>query len=250
MLTFETQNQLMKAMILAAGLGTRLRPLTNDRPKAMVLLNGKPLLEHAINYLKRHGIDEIIVNVHHFSEQIIGFLKEKDFGIRICISDETAQLLETGGGLLKSSWFLKRSVPFVLYNVDIFTTLNLSKMINEHVSKQAMVTLATRMRYSSRNLLFDSDNQLVGWRNNKTGEYRPDKHIGPYSLPLAFSGVSVMSPQIFDYINRPVSPFSIVDVWLELCHEFPMQAHRHDDTLWMDLGKPANLREAETLLLR
>jgi len=233
-------------MILAAGLGTRLRPLTNDRPKAMVLLNGKPLLEHAINYLISHGIDDIIVNVHHFREKIIDFLKSRDFGIRIRISDEKDELLETGGGLLKAAPFLKRSEPFVLYNVDIFTTLDLSKMIYSHVSRKGMVTLATRMRYSSRNLLFDYNDQLVGWRNNKTGEYRPDKKIGPYSIPLAFSGVSIMSPQIFNHIDRPISPFSIVDVWLDLCNQFPMYAFRHDETKWMDLGKPANLRQAET----
>ena len=145
----------MKAMILAAGLGTRLQPMTNGTCKAMVELNGRPFLEHAILYLKQYGFDEIIVNIHHYGQHIVDFLEAKKyFGIRIEISDERNQLLDTGGGLKKAAWFLRRSDPFLLYNVDILTNLDLRAMMDQHIQTKALVTLACRMRYSSRNLLF------------------------------------------------------------------------------------------------
>ena len=238
----------MKAMILAAGLGTRLRPLTNETCKAMVNLNGKPLLEHAILYLKNYGFNEIIVNIHHFGQQIIDFLAAKDnFGIRIEISDERQQLLETGGGLKKASWFLKRSDPFLLYNVDILTDLDLNKMLFQHVQKKAIATLACRMRYSSRNLLFGVNEELKGWRNNKTKEVKPNAQIVPYTVPLAFSGISLMSPAIFEQMTQE-GKFSIVDTWLSLTDSQQIFAHQHDESLWMDLGTIERLAKAEELL--
>lgn len=238
----------MKAMILAAGLGTRLRPLTNKTCKAMVKLNGRPLLEHAILYLRQYGFDEIIVNVHHFGEQIIEFLKAKDnFGIRIEISDEREQLLETGGGLKKAEWFLRRSDPFLLYNVDILTDLDLGKMLAQHLQNKATVTLACRVRYSSRNLLFSPEGRLQGWRNNRTGEVKPNKAILPYSVPYAFSGISIMRPVIFEYMQEK-SKFSIVDTWLNIAAKQAIHLHQHDESLWMDLGTIERLESAAFLL--
>lgn len=235
-------------MILAGGLGTRLRPLTNETCKAMVELNGKPLLEHAILYLKKYGFDEIIVNVHHFAEHIIDFLKAKEnFGLRIEISDERGQLLETGGGLKKAAWFLKRSDPFLLYNVDVYTDLNLDKLIAQHLQKKAMVTLACRLRYSSRNLLFSVNDELQGWRNNKTGEVKPNAEILPYSIPLAFSGISVMRPTIFNHMHQK-GKFSIVETWLELAANHRIFAHQHDESIWMDLGTKERLSKVEEML--
>ncbi len=169
-------------MLFAAGLGTRLRPLTDDRPKALVEVNGTPLLEIAIHRLIVAGCREIIVNVHHFAEQIIGFLKKNDhFGIRIAISDEREALLETGGGLKKAAWFFDDEKPFLVCNTDVLTNLDLQKFYQKHLESGALATLAVRNRPSSRSFLFDETMRLTGWQNTKTGETRWSKPIHQFT---------------------------------------------------------------------
>ncbi|MGB1243748.1 MAG: sugar phosphate nucleotidyltransferase, partial [Chitinophagales bacterium] len=164
----------MKAMIFAAGLGTRLRPLTNDKPKALVEVNGKPLLEIVILQLKRYGFRDIVVNVHYFAKQIIRFLEAKNnFGIHIQISDESDLLLETGGGLQKAKHFLcSDDEPFLVHNVDILSDINLKALYQSHLEGSPLATLVVRNRKTSRYLLFDETNRLCGWKNVKTGEVR------------------------------------------------------------------------------
>jgi NDP-sugar pyrophosphorylase family protein len=236
----------MKAMILAAGLGTRLQPLTNNKPKALVEVNGKTLLETTINKIIQAGITEIVINVHHFAQQVIDFVKEKNsFGIDIHFSDETEELMDTGGGLKKASWFLKGGEPFLVYNVDILSDIDLRHLINHHKKNEALVTLAVRKRKTSRYLLFDKDFTLYGWQNVKTGE----KKIAREKLDLnlfAFSGIHIIEPAIFDLINK-TGRFSIIDVYLKLAKEYRILGYDHSQTQWLDLGRIENLKEAEKL---
>lgn len=241
----------MKAMLFAAGLGSRLRPLTNDKPKALVELNGRPLLEIAIRKLMAAGCQEIIVNVHHFADQIVDFLKKKrDFGIHIAISDEREQLLDTGGGLKKAAWFLRDEPAFLIYNVDILTTLDLQKFYQTHIQSGALATLAVRQRSTSRYLLFDEKMQLAGWQNIRTGETRTCKPDSPPTAkPLAFSGVHAVSPEIFDWMLE-AEVFSIVEVYLRAAAQNHVVGFLHDEDIWIDAGAPDSLQEAEKLWSR
>lgn len=236
----------MKAMIFAAGLGTRLRPLTNDRPKAMVKVEGKPLLQIQIERLKALGFTEIVVNVHHFADLVIDFLKEKDhFGLKIHISDERDHLLDTGGGLSRARPQLEGKEPFFLCNVDVLTDLNPAEMLQAHQESGALATLAVRDRKTSRYLLFDQEMRLSGWRNQKTGEEKGNPPSD--AIPLAFSGIHVISPAIFPLI-RQTGAFSIIDVYLDLMGQQKLGGFRHDDGIWMDVGKPPELEAASGIL--
>lgn len=234
------KNIQMKAMILAAGLGTRLKPFTDQHPKALAPVNDKPVLQRNIEYLHRHGIDEVIVNVHHFAQQVIDAIKNNNgWGSKITISNESDEVLETGGGIKKASGFLKDSNPFVVMNADILTDLNLTEMIASHQQNQPMGTLAVTQRNSSRALLFSPNNRLCGWRNEKTGEIK-----GQQGQPKAFSGIQVLSSEIFNHI-RFSGKFSMIDVYLDLCQQFPFIGFDHSQTLVMDIGTPEKLRLAE-----
>lgn len=236
----------MKAMIFAAGLGTRLRPITNNKPKALVEVGGKPLLEIAIRRLKKYGCEAIIINVHHFANQILDFLKQhQNFGLPIEISDERDLLLETGGGLKKAAWFLK-DAPFLVYNADILTNIDLKKFYNAHLNNDALVTLAVRNRESSRHLLFDQDQILSGWQHNRTGEQKICRQV-PNFNPLAFSGLHVISPEIFKLMPEK-QVFSIIDVYLEAGKTHKIMAYPHDNDAWLDVGKLSELEKAETLI--
>ncbi|MBP9005682.1 MAG: NTP transferase domain-containing protein, partial [Candidatus Marinimicrobia bacterium] len=187
----------MKALILAAGLGKRLRPLTNQKPKALIEVGGRPLLQIAIEYLQMYGFDEIIINVHHHADQIIKYLEvNKYLGQNIIISDETDQLLDTGGALKKAAWFFEDSQPFLVYNVDILCNLDLRQFCKHHRESGALATLAVRQRSSERYLLFDEANVLCGWQNLKTGEIIQTRLSDSPLCQLAFSGISVLSPEI------------------------------------------------------
>ncbi len=236
----------MKAMIFAAGLGSRLRPLTNDKPKALVEIRGTPLLEIAIRRLKFFGYKDILVNIHHFGQQVIDFLEERShFGVNITISDEREQLLDTGGGLKKAAWFFDDG-PFLLYNVDILSDIGLEALARAHRENDALATLACRQRDSSRHLLFNREGLLSGWRHNRTGEERICRP-GSFHHALAFSGIHVLSPRIFQWMpERDV--FSIIDVYLEAGGAEPIRAFRHDDSLWLDVGKPPALERAAVLV--
>ena len=236
----------MKAMIFAAGLGTRLRPITNNMPKALVEVGHVPLLEIAIRRLKHFGCEAIIINIHHFGEQVLEFLENKNnFGIPIEISDERDLLLDTGGGLKKAAWFLK-DAPFLVYNADIITDLNLHLFYQSHLQNKALATLAVRDRPSSRHLLFNQENVLCGWVHNKTGARkicRADKN----TRALAFSGLHVLSPEIFEWMpEKPV--FSIIDVYLEAGKTQDVVAFPHDESIWLDVGKIPALKKAVSLI--
>jgi len=234
----------MKAMILAAGKGTRLQPLTNTMPKALVKVNGIPMLQRVIQKLIQSGVDEIILNVHHFADQIIEFLKENDyFGIRIEISHEEDELLDTGGGLKKASWFFKDNKPFILHNVDILSNLDLTKMLEYHQQTKALATLAVRERESSRYFLFNHQNRLCGWQNVKTGEII-NHHPSNATNKFAFSGIHIINPEIFDYCPDS-SKFSIVKTYLYLSQNHPIIAFPHNQDYWFDIGNPDNLKDAE-----
>ncbi|MDK2978842.1 MAG: mannose-phosphate guanylyltransferase [Bacteroidales bacterium] len=234
----------MKAMIFAAGKGTRLKPLTNSMPKALVKINGIPMLERVIQKLIQSGVNEIIINVHHFAGQIINFLKENDhFGIRIEISHEKDELLDTGGGLKKTSWFFNDNKPFILHNVDILSNIDLAKMLEYHQHNNALATLAVRERKSSRYFLFNHQNRLCGWQNVKTGEIM-NHNPSNATNKLAFSGIHIINPEIFDYWPDS-SKFSIVKTYLDLSQNHPIIAFPHNQDYWYDIGKPDSLKEAD-----
>ncbi len=233
----------MKAMVLAAGLGTRLRPLTNDRPKALVELGGRTLLEITLARLREFGIREVIVNTHHFAGLLVQYLKaHNNFGMQIEVSREEV-LLDTGGGLKKASWFLKgdSDEPFVLHNVDVLSTIDLARVIAAHRRNGALATLAVQDRRTSRYLLFDSDLQLCGRRTDEDEIVREASRL----IPLAFSGIHVLSPRIFQLMKEH-GVFSIIDVYLRLAGSGEdILGFRADEYYWRDLGKPGDLARAE-----
>ena len=296
----------MKAMILAAGLGTRLRPLTDTRPKALVELNNRTLLEITTTRLKSFGVTEAIINVHHFADMVIDYLKSKNnFGMRLEISREDDQLLDTGGGLKKAAWFFQENVaqgevatalrpspnsdpePFFLHNVDVISNIDLNAMLQYHKDHDALATLAVQSRPSSRQLLFNSNLQLCGRRigekntvisssthavilseaknpgtistQRTTDETAQAKAHSPLAtrhspllppenssalLPLAFSGIHVLSPRLLPMLTE-TGAFSIIDSYLRLSSQSEkILAFRHDNSYWRDLGKPADLAQA------
>jgi NDP-sugar pyrophosphorylase family protein len=230
----------MKAMVLAAGIGTRLRPLTDNKPKALVEVQGVPLLEHTIRYLKYHGVDEIIVNVHHFADQIVEFIeKNKSFGLRLAISDERDALLDTGGGLYKARWFFDKQNPFFLIASDVITDLDLKAMYQFHQDNNPLVTLAVKQRESTREFLFNRDRQLCGWHNNVTGETRWVRETDNL-LQIAFSTIHVIDPCLFDLVTE-TGPFSLIDLYLRLAREHTILGFEHNDTRWFEFGRIENL---------
>ncbi|MEL7587721.1 MAG: nucleotidyltransferase family protein [Prolixibacteraceae bacterium] len=239
----------MKAMIFAAGLGTRLKPLTETRPKALIEVGGKTLLERSISYLKHYGVTDITVNVHHFAGQIIDFLKQHDhFGVSIHLSDETGQLLDTGGGVLKARPWLEGNEAILLMNTDILTNLDLKRFSRVHRESKALASLVVRQRETSRYLLFDAEGCLSGWKNVKTGELRiaRPENIGE-AIPMAFSGIHLIEPELFSLITES-SKFSIIDLYLRLAATGKIMAYRDTDSVWMDLGKFEEMEEAERLV--
>ncbi|MCD4788997.1 MAG: nucleotidyltransferase family protein [Bacteroidales bacterium] len=238
-----------KAMIFVAGLGTRLHPITETVPKALVKIGKKSLLEIVIKRLIRYGFNDIIINVHHFSVQIIEFIESKNkFGINIQFSDETDQLLETGGGLKKASWFFDDGKPFLVHNVDVISNIDLNKMMEFHLETGALATLAVRNRITSRYLLFDENDVLCGWENVKTNERKIIVQKPEY-FPYAFSGIHIINPAIFNYISDE-GKFSIIDVYLKLARDHRILCYKHNESLWLDLGRKENLKEAEKIINR
>lgn len=232
-------------MLFAAGLGTRLKPFTDHHPKALAEVNGKTLLEHNIRYLQRYGIYEVVINVHHFADQIESFLKtNKNFGSNIHISDERDMLLDTGGGLKKASGEFEWAKPIVVMNVDVLTNLNLADIIEAHKANDVIATLAVMKRNSSRQLLFDEHMLLCGWANNKTGEQRIARE-STWLQPYAFSGIQVISPAI---TNAPFNgKFSIIDTYLYYAKEHLIKGYDHTGDIFIDVGRPESLEEAEGL---
>ncbi|MFA8434793.1 MAG: nucleotidyltransferase family protein [Marinifilaceae bacterium] len=235
---------MLNAMIFAAGLGTRLRPFTNDRPKALVDLEGQTLLERAIRKLALLKVDRIVINIHHFGEQIIDFMNVNDnFGLDIRISDERDELLDTGGGLKKAASLFIPDAPVLIYNVDVFSDMDLNVLVRNHQEKKALATLAVRKRETSRYLVFDSNFQLCGWKNVTTGEVKEARPIPAAAKEFAFNGVHVVSPEIFSLINEE-GKFSIIDLYLRLAADHPVYAFHDQSEVWIDLGKPNQLKMA------
>lgn len=236
----------MKAMIFAAGLGTRLRPLTDQCPKALMKINGIPLLDIAIGRLRAAGVTDIIINIHHLGEQILNHLASSPhLGLNIAISDERDLLLDTGGGLKKAAWFFDDQEPFLVYNADILTTLSLEEMVRAHRATGALATLAVRDRSSSRMLLFSPEGVLCGWQNTQTGLTRISREAPTYRA-LAFSGIHVIDPVIFNYFPEG-DIFSIIEVYLSLAAKKTIRAYQHDDDVWLDVGKPDQLAKAQDI---
>jgi Nucleoside-diphosphate-sugar pyrophosphorylase involved in lipopolysaccharide biosynthesis/translation initiation factor 2B, gamma/epsilon subunits (eIF-2Bgamma/eIF-2Bepsilon) len=239
---------MLNAMIFAAGLGTRLKPYTNTKPKALVELAGKTLLERAIQKLVKLGVDRIVINVHHFADLIEDFLKENNnFGVDIRISDERDHLLDTGGGLKKAIDLFIPDAPVLIYNVDILSSIDLNELIQQHESSKALVSMVMRKRESSRYLYFNKEKQLTGWKNCKTGEVKKARVDMEKSKPLAFSGIHLVDPKLFDLIEED-GKFSIIDLYLRLAKTEKMLAYKDQSDLWFDLGKPEQLRKAEILI--
>lgn len=239
----------MKAMVLAAGLGTRLRPLTDTLPKALVPVGGKPMLAHVIERLKSFGFTEVVINVHHFADQIIQFVQQQqNFGLTIQISHERDLLLDTGGGLKYAARFFDDGRPFLVHNVDTLTDLDLQDFYQTHLRSHALATLAVKNRQGTRFLLFDQQGILCGWKSATTGAVKIARATPEAELtPLAFSGIHVINPEIFAFMpEEPV--FSMTPFYLDLAPVHEIRAFRHDHSVWMDLGKQDALANTEEFL--
>jgi NDP-sugar pyrophosphorylase family protein len=235
----------MKAMVLAAGLGTRLRPLTNDRPKALVEVAGRTLLEITLTRLREFGVREVIVNVHHFADGVVEYLKKNgNFGMRIEVSREEV-LLDTGGGLKKAAWFFLEggaAEPFMLHNVDVISTIDLRRMAQAHLESKGLATLAVQERKTSRYLLFDEQG-LCGRRAGSDGEPELVRPSGAVRA-LGFSGIHVISSRLLTMLSEAGS-FSIIDAYMRLAAQGEkVRAFRADEYYWRDLGNPEHLAQA------
>ena len=240
----------MKAMIFAAGLGTRLRPLTNDRPKALVEVGGVAMLERVITRLKSHGITEIVINIYHFGEKIIEFIKENNnFGITIHISDERDLLLDTGGGILKAQQWLDGNEPIIIHNADILTDFDLHKMVEQHINSNADATLLVADRKTARYFYIGENNRLNGWTNISTGEVKPADYIALNTDKLrAFGGVHIVSPSIFSELqNYSIEPkFSITPFYIDRCKDLKIMGYTPNEKYqWHDIGKIESIAIAE-----
>lgn len=233
----------MKALIFAAGKGTRLKPFTDHHPKALAEVNGIPLLERNIKYLQSFGINDFVINIHHFGNQIVEFLKKNNnFGAKIEISDETKELLETGGGLVFARHFLDQEEDFLIMNADILTDLNIHDFIENHLANKDFVTLAVSDRKSSRKLLFNEKMELRGWMNVQTGEQRLAEFNKGFKA-LAFSGIHCVNPEIFRKIKRK-GKFSIMEEYLDLMQTEIIHGYWHSARI-VDVGRPESVLEAE-----
>lgn len=243
----------MKALIFAAGLGTRLRPFTLEHPKALVPVRGIPMLQRVIEKIRNAGITDVVVNVHHFADQIIDFLNQNDnFGINISVSDERDLLLDTGGGILKAHTLLGDDEPFLVHNADILTDFPLEEMIARHIDTAADVTLLADDRKTSRYLIFNPESRMTGWTNISTGQILPEGFTPDAdSRLLAFGGVHILSPAVFRPLERfsAEKAFSIIPFYVAACRDLDIRAYTPSCPYsWHDIGKPESLRAAEASL--
>lgn len=239
----------MKAMLFAAGMGTRLKPLTDTMPKALVPVGGTPLIEHVIAKLIKEGTDEIVVNVHHFSEQIINYINQHNWPIPIRISDESNGLLDTGGGLKHAqTLFTPTPSPILIHNVDILSNANLKNFYQQ--SKNYDANLLVSRRNTQRYLLFDENMMLCGWTNKATGEVRsPYPHLNPEKYQAyAFSGIHTFSPSLFPFMENRGEKFPIIDFYLSICDKVKIHGTTQPNLQLMDVGKINTLHEAEAFI--
>lgn len=245
----------MNALIFAAGLGTRLKPLTDTMPKAMVSINGKPLVQILIEKLKAIGVTEVVINVHHFAQQIIDFVEANDsFGIDIKFSDETDMLLETGGGLKKAAKLFSNDDPILVHNVDILSNVDLHSFYQNCTSYMVNgtcgATLLVSWRETQRYLLFDNDNVLVGWTNIATGQVKspyPDLDVDKCKK-FAFSGIQVFDQSLLPYMDAWEGKFSIIDFYLSICDKVQIKCCPNDNLHLLDVGKLDTIAKAEEFL--
>lgn len=236
----------MKAMIFAAGLGTRFKPWTNHFPKALALVNGKSLLQRNIEYLQKYGIRDVVVNVFHYGDQIIDtVIENKGWRSNIMISDESDELLETGGGLLKAADLLEGLEPFLVLNADVLMDLNIDRMIQFHEQHKPLITLGVTERETSRYFLFDEKNRLYGWQNTKTGEEKIVVNASPL-YPKAYSCIAIFEQEIFSVI-RQKGKFSLTEAYLDLAPDYPILGYDHTGDNFIDVGKPESVAIAEKL---
>lgn len=242
----------MKAMIFAAGLGTRLKPLTDHMPKALVPVAGRPMLEHVILKLKAAGFNELVINIHHFGEQILDFLRaNQNFGLTIHISDERDCLLDTGGGIRKAEPFFRGNEPFLVHNVDILSDTDLKALYEYHRQSGNDATLLASRRKTVRYLLFDDEKRLCGWINKDTLQTKPEgfAYNPEHHREYAFSGIHVISPSLFHYMDeRWTGKFSIMDFYLQTCREARIGGRLTETLRLIDIGKPETLTQAEEFL--
>lgn len=236
------------AFIPSAGLGTRLYPLTAHKPKALVAIGGKPLLAHTIEKLIEQGTQEIVINVHHFAEQIIDFINKREYAVPIYISDESDELLNTGGGLKKAMELFKKPYPILIHNVDVYSDLPLKTLIKYHTEKEALATLVVRERNTSRYLQFDKNYQLCGWINRKTQEHKIARN-SLISNDYAFSGLHIVSQSILPLLVEQ-GAFSIIDSYLRLAKKHKITAFLDTKSDWLDLGKYEQMEDAEKVFKR
>ena len=242
---------MMQAMIFAAGLGTRLKPLTDSIPKALVRVGGEPLLKRVIFQLKDAGFTRIVVNVHHFSNQIIDYLHDNNnFGLDIRISDETEKLLETGGGIKKAWPLFDQTEPTLIHNVDILSNVDLRKFYQMESQNMVAARLLVSERKTKRYLLFDDTMRLVGWTNIETGEVKsPYDNLDPKKYKMyAFSGIHMVAPSLFPLMDDEPDRFPIMDFYLKHCDKVRIEGYVKNDLKLMDVGKQETLKEAEKFL--
>lgn len=243
----QTNGISMKAMVFAAGLGSRLSPLTDNKPKALVRINDKTMLQYQLEKLEASGFSEVIVNTHHFSDQVIAFLQDYNAPhLKIIISDESDLLLETGGAILKAYPFFQNEEAILLHNVDVFSELDLDEFYQEHLNSGALATLAVRQRNTSRYLLFNDDGILCGWENRQTGEQRISREAERYHA-YAFSGIHCIHPKLAE-LTKHKGKCSVIDIYLELAKTHDIKAFIHNDGLWVDAGKPRQVRQLAQIL--
>jgi N-acetyl-alpha-D-muramate 1-phosphate uridylyltransferase len=238
----------MKAMIFSAGLGSRFKPWTDHHPKALAVVNGKSLLQRNIEYLQQYGITDVVVNVHHFADQIIATINtNKGWGSNITISDESDIVLETGGGLLKAKQLLQSDEPFITLNVDILTNLNISHLLAYHNKHQPIISFGVTNRQSSRCFLFDDSNKLCGWRNNQTGQ-EILSNSSTNLIPKAYSCVAIFNPIVFDVIQQQ-GKFSLTETYLDIAKTHTILGYEHSGDVLIDVGKPESVAVAESLFV-
>lgn len=235
----------MQAFILSAGLGTRLKPLTDNRPKALVEVQGVPLLKIAITNLARQNVSRIVVNVHHFADMVCDYIQSNTWDVPIFISDERGLLLDTGGGLKKAEGLFNPGEPILIHNVDILSHVDFNELIAQHTDSMGLATLVTSQRNTSRYLLFNPDGQLVGWKNKATTEFKWVNMPTTDYQELAFDGIAIVQPELLDLLPQADKPYSIIPAYLEIAKHHRISNFMLDKEDWLDVGKPETLTLAQ-----
>lgn len=235
----------MQAFILAAGLGTRLKPLTNHIPKALVDVQGTPLLQIAIDNLVRQGVTKIVINIHHFANLVRDYLNSREWDVPIYVSDESKLLLDTGGGLKKAESLFRKNEPILIHNVDILSHLNISLLEEKHTNSDSLATLVVSKRETSRYLLFNKDDQLTGWRNKTTHETKWVRNPINLCRELAFDGIALIEPQLLNLLPAINQPYSIIPAYLEIARNHRINYFELPAQDWIDVGKPETLSQAQ-----